>query len=266
MDHALAGRERAPARARDRRPDLRHPADQHDHERPRLEDRPRSSSPGTTGAASTTTSSRRVVDGEGYGIRVPALVISPYARHGLRRPPGPQLRRLPQVHRGRLPARPAARPAHRRPARLATRRARERQDPRQPRPRLRLRPEAPPAADSSRFTRRSAETRPRRLALPARRSARSAGCGSASACPARATRRSSPAARHPQDPARGRDHGGEPLVRLLLRHLSSRRRDPDEARRADRVRAERRRPVREAVPRPERRRRLGRRARPARRQ
>ena len=74
------------------------------------------------------------------------------------------------------------------------------------------------------------------------------------------------AARHPRDPARGRDHGGEPLVRLLLRHLSARRRDPDEARRADRVRAERRRPVREAVPRPERRRRLGRRARPARRQ
>ena len=28
-----------------------------------------------------------VVDGNGYGLRVPGLVISPYARRGLRRPP-----------------------------------------------------------------------------------------------------------------------------------------------------------------------------------
>ena len=35
----------------------------------------------------------------------------------LRRPPGPELRRLPQVHRGRLPARAAARPDDGRPAR-----------------------------------------------------------------------------------------------------------------------------------------------------
>ena len=45
------------------------------------------------------------------------------------------------------------------------------------------------------------------------------------------------APRHPQDLPRGRDHGGEPLVRLLLRHLSRRRRDPDEGRRADGLRA-----------------------------
>ena len=45
---------------------------------------------------------------------------------GVRRPPDPQLRRLRQVHRGRLPRRPAARPADRRPARPAARRPRER--------------------------------------------------------------------------------------------------------------------------------------------
>ncbi len=60
--------------------------------------------------------------------------------------------------------------------------------------------------------------------------------------------------RHPQDQARHRDHAGEPLVRLLLRHLSRRRRHPDAQRRADGLRP---RPgdgaVRQAVPRPARR-------------
>ncbi len=48
------------------------------------------------------------VDENGYGLRVPGIVISPYAKPGLRRPPDPELRRLRQVHRGRLPRRPAA--------------------------------------------------------------------------------------------------------------------------------------------------------------
>ena len=86
---------------------------------PRLESAPRSSWPGTTGAASTTTSCRPTVDENGYGLRVPGLVISPYAKHGLHRPPDAQLRRLPQVHRGRLPGRPAPRSRDRRPARPA---------------------------------------------------------------------------------------------------------------------------------------------------
>ena len=38
-----------------------------------------------------------------YGLRVPGLMISPYAKKRLHRPPDPELRRLPEVHRGRLP-------------------------------------------------------------------------------------------------------------------------------------------------------------------
>ena len=88
--------------------------------------RPRSSWRGTTGAASTTTSCRPTVDENGYGLRVPGIVISPYAKTRLHRPPDPQLRRVRQVHRGRLPRRPAPRPEDRRPARPAPDRARER--------------------------------------------------------------------------------------------------------------------------------------------
>ncbi len=53
------------------------------------------------------------VDQNGYGLRVPGIVISPYAKRGLRRPPDAELRRLRQVHRGRLPRWPAPRPGHR---------------------------------------------------------------------------------------------------------------------------------------------------------
>ena len=49
------------------------------------------------------------VDQNGYGLRVPAMVISPYAKTGLHRPPDALERRLPQVHRGRLPGRVPAR-------------------------------------------------------------------------------------------------------------------------------------------------------------
>ena len=51
------------------------------------------------------------VDGDGYGLRVPGIVISPYARQRLHRPPDAELRRVPEVHRGRLPRRPAPRSA-----------------------------------------------------------------------------------------------------------------------------------------------------------
>ena len=56
--------------------------------------RRRSSLPGTTGAASTTTSLHRRSTRNGYGLRVPALVISPVRAAGLRRSPGAELRRL----------------------------------------------------------------------------------------------------------------------------------------------------------------------------
>ena len=70
-----------------RRAGVRHRPDQHDHARARTGTAPRSSSPGTTGAASTTTSRRRRSTRNGYGLRVPAIVISPYAKRGLHRPP-----------------------------------------------------------------------------------------------------------------------------------------------------------------------------------
>ena len=73
------------------------------------------------------------VDGQGYGLRVPGARDQPVREARLHRPPDPQLRRVPQVHRGRLPRRPAARPEDRRPARPAAGRAREREDPRRPR-------------------------------------------------------------------------------------------------------------------------------------
>ena len=40
---------------------------------------------------------------QGLGLRVPGLVISPYARSGMIGPPDPVDRLLPAVHRGRLP-------------------------------------------------------------------------------------------------------------------------------------------------------------------
>src|SRR5581483_11421897 len=64
----------------------------------------------------------------------------------LHRPPDPQLRRVPEVHRGRLPRRPAARPPHRWPPGSTALGARERLDSRQPTAGLRLQPEAAQAA------------------------------------------------------------------------------------------------------------------------
>ena len=88
--------------------------------------RPRSSWPGTTGAASTTTSSPPQVDENGYGLRVPGPRDQPVRAARLHRPPDAELRRLPEVHRGRLPRRRSGSTRDRRPARPAARRARER--------------------------------------------------------------------------------------------------------------------------------------------
>ena len=59
------------------------------------------------------------VDENGYGLRVPGIVISPYAKQRLHRPPDAELRRLRQVHRGRLPR--AASASTRRPTAGPTR-------------------------------------------------------------------------------------------------------------------------------------------------
>ena len=90
-------------------------------------------------------------NGRRPGLRTPR----PRPRHqplregGLHRPPDPQPGRLPQVHRRRLPRRPATQPQDRRPARLPPRRPRERQDPREPARGLQLQPEAAGPADSA---------------------------------------------------------------------------------------------------------------------
>jgi phospholipase C len=73
------------------------------------------------------------VDGNGYGLRVPGLVISPYARRGYIDPSDPQLRCLQQVHRERLPARATAQSLHRRAPRSPPHGARERAHSRRPR-------------------------------------------------------------------------------------------------------------------------------------
>ncbi len=147
VGHAERDGVRAPARAGQRRPDLRDRPDQRDHATAPTGAARRSSSPGTTGAASTTTSNPPRVDDLGYGLRVPALVISPYAQARLHRPPDAQLRRVREVHRGRLPRRTAARPEDRRPPRSSARRARERARARRPPEGLRLQPGAAGAGD-----------------------------------------------------------------------------------------------------------------------
>ena len=48
-----------------------------------------------------------VVDVNGYGLRVPGIVISPVREEGLHRPPDAVVRRLPEAHRGPVPGRQA---------------------------------------------------------------------------------------------------------------------------------------------------------------
>src|SRR5262249_47039285 len=63
---------------------------------------------------------------------------------GVHRPPGAQLGRLPEVHRGRLPLRRPARPAHRPSPGPPARRPRGPVDPGQPGGGLRLQPATAP--------------------------------------------------------------------------------------------------------------------------
>ena len=66
------------------------------------------------------------VDENGYGIRVPGLVISPYAKRGYIDHQTLSFDAYDEVHRGRLPQRPTPRSPHRRPPRPATDRPRKR--------------------------------------------------------------------------------------------------------------------------------------------
>ena len=125
------------------------------------------------------------VDVNGYGLRVPGLVISPYAKRGLHRPPGAELRRLREVHRGRLSSLRAPRSEDRRPARPEAHRARERRPAREPRLRLQLQSEGEAASPSCRCTRPSPNLggwpRPfRRTRSSSSRSTRSPTAGTAS--------------------------------------------------------------------------------------
>ena len=88
--------------------------------------RRRSSSPGTTGAASTTTSSPPTVDENGYGLRVPGLVISPYARQGYIDHQTLSFDAYVKFIEDDFLGGSALDPPDRRPARPAARRARER--------------------------------------------------------------------------------------------------------------------------------------------
>lgn len=87
------------------------------------------------------------VDANGYGIRVPGIVIRPVREKGLCRPPGTEFRCIRQVHRRRLPWRAADRPSHRRAPRPPPRRAGEGQAVGQPGKGLQLLAEAAQAGD-----------------------------------------------------------------------------------------------------------------------
>ena len=103
------------------------------------------------------------VDSQGYGLRVPGLPDQPLCSQGIHRSPDAQLRRIPQVHRGRLPRGCATQPKNRRTPRLTTDRTRERPDTRQPRQGIQLQTTAthtdPPPAPSA-----EAHARPSRRA------------------------------------------------------------------------------------------------------
>jgi hypothetical protein len=141
VGHALASRQRASAGERAPRSGLRHRRHQRRHEEQGLGlDRHLLA----VGRLGRLLRSRHPATGR------PERVRAARAGHGdlavcqarLCRPPGPEQRRLPQVHRGRLPRRLPPQPQDRRPSRPAARRARGREDPRQHGPGLRLQPGA----------------------------------------------------------------------------------------------------------------------------
>ena len=141
VGRAVAGRQRAPAGADQRRSVVRHEPRQRGDAQPRLEldrDLPR------VGRLGRLLRPRRAarVDANGYGLRVPGIVISPYAKARLHRPPDAAAStrttsssRTTSSAASASTPRPTAGPTH-------ARRARERHDPRRPQRRLRLHADA----------------------------------------------------------------------------------------------------------------------------
>ena len=97
------------------------------------------------------------VDQNGYGLRVPGIVISPYARQGYIDHQTLSVRRLPEAHRRRFSGRAAAGPRDRWASRPAPRRARERAAAGRSRQRLRFHS----AASAALHPAGQSETRPR---------------------------------------------------------------------------------------------------------
>ena len=147
VDRPHPGQQRPSAREPGHRPGLRDQPDQHDHARARLglhRDLP------DLGRLGRLLRPRGPAGGRRERLRAPGARPGhqPVRQAGLHRPPDPVLRRVQQVHRGRLPRRRQAGPRDRRPARPAPRRPRGREDPRRPDLGLRLQPaaQAPRAA------------------------------------------------------------------------------------------------------------------------
>ena len=108
-----------------------------------------------------------LADENGYGLRVPGLLVSPYARRGLHRSPDAHVRCLPEADRGPVPGRSAPGSGDRREAGLAPPRARNALDPGRPGPGVRLRPAAA-AADDPRPDRGESHPPRRQVGHPAR--------------------------------------------------------------------------------------------------
>ena len=112
---------------------------------PGLEPDRASSSRGTTGVASTTTSSHRASISTATGSASRACVISPWARAGLIDSPDAVVRRVPQAASRTCSCDGAARPGDPQPPGLATHGPREGLDPGEPAEGLRLHPGSDPA-------------------------------------------------------------------------------------------------------------------------
>ena len=106
-----------------------------------------------TGAATTTMSSRRTSTERLRTACARARDLALCACR-LHRPPAALARRLPEVHRGRLPGRPATEPENRRPSRLAPQRSRRSAGAGQPGLGLQLRTDTAPAAAAHARSRR----------------------------------------------------------------------------------------------------------------
>src|SRR5579862_7445532 len=146
VDRARRRGERTPAFEHRRRRELRDRTHQHDHARATVEVDGDFSGLGRLGRLlrSCTASAGRP---ERLRTARARPRNQPVREEGVHRPSDAELRRVPQVHRGRLPRQPATQPQDRRQTGSSARRTRKRTDPREPRQRLQLQPDpSPPGA------------------------------------------------------------------------------------------------------------------------